>query len=183
MTTGATWIALFRGINVGGNNILPMAELRSGLEGLGFEDVRTYIQSGNVVFRSAARSATQLAKKIADAVEASHGFRVPVLVLSAKELEAAARKNPFPQVSVEKLLHFFFLFEKPKRPDLDALSALATKTEEFRLVERVFYLHAPDGMARSKLGAGAEKVLGVRVTARNLRTVRKLGELVGGPTG
>jgi uncharacterized protein (DUF1697 family) len=176
----ALWIALFRGINVGGNNILPMAELRSGLEGLGFEDVRTYIQSGNAVFRSSARSATQLAKKIADAVEDSHGFRVPIHVLSAKELESAQRKNPFPEVSADKFLHFSFLFEKPKRPDLDALAELATKSEEFRLIERVFYLHAPDGIGRSKLAARAEKCLGVEATGRNLRTVRKLGEMAAG---
>jgi len=176
----ATWIALLRGINVSGKNILPMAELRRELEGLGFEDVQTYIQSGNVVFRSAARSATRAADRIADAVEGAHGFRVPVLVLSAKELEGAVRKNPFPQVSAEKFLHFSFLFETPKRPDLDALAELATKKEEFRLIDRVFYLHAPEGIGRSKLAARAEKHLGVKATGRNLRTVRKLGEMAAG---
>ena len=174
----ATWIALLRGINVSGKNILPMAELRRELEGLGFEDVRTYIQSGNVVFRSGARSAAKLADTIAGAVGESHGFRAPVLVLSAAELASAQRQNPFPKVSAEKALHFLFLFEKPRRPDLDALNELASGKEEFRLAGRVFYLHAPDGIGRSKLAARAEKLLGVEATARNLRTVRKLAELV-----
>lgn len=175
----ATWIALFRGINVGGKNLLPMAKLRGDLEGLGGEDVRTYIQSGNAVFRSSARSGAKLQEEIADTVEASYGFRVPILVLSTKELERALLENPFPEVTEGKSLHLFFLFAKPKRPDLDGLAALATKTEEFRLVERVFYLHAPDGIARSKLAARAEKSLGVGTTARNLRTVQKLVEMVG----
>ena len=176
----ATWIALFRGINVSGKNLLPMAELRGELEGLGFEDVRTYIQSGNVVFRSGARSAKPLAQAIAEAVEASHGFRAPVLVLSARELETARKKNPFPKVAEDRFLHFFFLFEKPRRPDMDKLAALATKTEELRLIDRVFYLHAPDGIGRSKLAARAEKLLGVEATGRNLRTVRKLAEMAAG---
>jgi len=174
----ATWIALFRGINVGGKHLLPMAELRRELEELGCEDVRTYIQSGNVVFRSAARAAAKLQKDIADRVEEAHGFRAPVLLLSARELATALLENPFPKVSLETSLHLFFLFAKPKRPDLKGLAELATKTEEFRLVDRVFYLHAPDGIARSKLAARADKLLGVEGTARNLRTVRKLAEMV-----
>ena len=169
---------LFRGINVGGTNILPMAELRRELEGLGFEDVKTYIQSGNVVFRSGVRSAAKLGDAIAGAVEESHGFRPPVLVLSAGELESALAKNPFPKVPAEKFLHFLFLFTKPKRPDLDALAGLVAKKEEFRLVDRVFYLFAPDGIGRSKLAARAERLLGVEATGRNLRTVRKLAGLV-----
>ena len=174
----ATWIALFRGINVGGKNILPMAELRAELEGLGLENVATYIQSGNVVFRSGARSAAKLQARIVDTVEVSHGFRAPVLVISAKELERALRRNPFPKVTEGKSLHLGFLFTKPKRPDLDAVASLATPTEEFRLVDRVFYLHAPDGVGRSKLAARVEKLLGVEVTARNLRTARKLVEMM-----
>ena len=100
-----------------------------------------------------------------------------MLVLPAKELEAAVAKNPFPQVAEEKHLHLFFLYTKPRHPDLDALADLAQGKEEFRLAGRVFYLHAPDGIARSKLAAGAEKRLGVEATARNLRTARKLVEL------
>lgn len=176
----STWVALFRGINVGGKNTLPMVELRAELEKLALEDVGTYIQSGNVVFRSGTRSTAKLQETITSAVEESHGFQAPVLVLSAKELEAAVRKNPFPKVTGAKFLHFLFLFEKPRHPDLDALADLATSSEEFRLVDCVFYLHAPDGIGRSRLAAQVEKHLGVEVTARNLRTVRKLAEMAAG---
>lgn len=172
------WVALFRGINVGGKNILPMAELRAELEELGLGDVATYIQSGNVVFGSGARSAAKLQETIEAAVQRSHGFRPPVLVLAAKELSQALRKNPFPGVSQPKALHFFFLFARPRRPDLAALAELATPTEELRLVDRVLYLHAPDGIGRSKLATRVEKHLGVPATARNLRTVQKLAEMM-----
>ena len=158
----ALWIALFRGINVGGNHLLPMAELRSLLEGMGCDDVRTYIQSGNVVLRSSVRSRTKLQDAIGQAVEDAKGFRAPVLVLSAKELDSAVRKNPFGAVEDGKLLHFNFLYEKPKRPDLAGLEQLATQGEELRLIERVLYVHTPQGLARSKVALQIEKRLGVQ---------------------
>jgi len=93
----STWIALFRGINVGGNHILPMAELREALASLGLREVRTYIQSGNVVFASPAKSAAALGDSIADCIEQQKGFRPRVLVLTPAELSAAADANPYPE--------------------------------------------------------------------------------------
>jgi uncharacterized protein (DUF1697 family) len=174
-----TWIALFRGINVGGNNILPMAELRAELEALGLGDVRSYIQSGNVVFESKSRSAKALGTKISKCVEEHHGFRPRVFVLTREELQAACDANPFPKaVSEPKTLHYAFLAEAPKAADVDALDALCSKTETWELSDAVFYLHAPDGIGRSKLAAVAEKHLGVATTGRNHRTVAKLLEMV-----
>lgn len=175
-----TWIALFRGINVGGNNILPMKELVAELSKLGFEKVKTYIQSGNVVFQSSEASAEVLADKISKAVEASHGFTPKVLVLSVGELTRAIASNPFPEGESEpKTLHLFFLAAAASDPDWDALRQVQTSTERFELVDRVFYLHAPDGIGRSKLAAKVEKCLGVPVTARNWRSAGKVREMAG----
>ena len=173
----STWIALFRGINVGGNNILPMKELTAMLEGLGCTGVKTYIQSGNVVFRKSGSKASQLAKSIGKSVLSAYGFEPKVLFLTVQELENAVRSNPFTEAEEDpKSLHIFFLAEKPKSPNLKALNELKTRSESFSLIEKLFYLHEPDGVGRSKLAAKAEKLLGVSATARNWRTVSKLLE-------
>ncbi len=174
-----TWIALFRGINVGGKNVLPMVKLRAELEALGLEQVRTYIQSGNAVFESAAEGSTSLAAQISDRVEEQYGFRPRVLVLSRDDLAAAIESNPFPgAVADPKTLHFFFLAEPALDPDHTRLEEAKAPTEHYGLTDRVFYLHAPDGIGRSKLAANAEKALGVATTARNFRTVDKLSGMV-----
>jgi len=177
----ATWIGLFRGINVGGNNILPMAKLKSDLEALDLRNVRTYIQSGNVVFDASAKTAASLSKKIASQIEERHGFRPHVIILSCDDLLAAIDSNPFPRAAAEpKTLHFYFLAEPAVNPDKTALNKLKSPTENFKLTGRVFYLHAPDGIGRSKLAANAEKHLGVVTTGRNYRTVDKLRSMVMG---
>lgn len=171
----ATWIALLRGINVGGNNILPMAELRSDLESLGLNNVRTYIQSGNVVFDSTARSASSLTKKIASRIEERHGFRPHILLLKHGDLLAAVEANPFPDaVSNPKTLHFLLLAQTPTDPNILEIDEARSPTEAYNLTDRVFYLHAPDGIGRSKLAAKVERHLGVVATGRNFRTVEKL---------
>lgn len=174
-----TWIALLRGINVGGKNILPMAELRNDLETLKLRNVRTYIQSGNVVFDAASKSAAALAGKITRCIEERHGFRPRLLLLTPAQLTAAIEANPFPKaVSEPKTLHFFFLAEPARDADLQALEAVKARTEAYALTDAVFYLHAPDGIGRSKLAARAETHLGVVATARNYRTVEKLVAMV-----
>src|SRR5688500_2370880 len=134
-----TCIALFRGINVGGSHLLPMKELKAVLEKNGCVDVRTYIQSGNVIFRSAMTDAARLAKRLTAAVSRSHGFEPRVLVLTRGDLERAAAGNPFPEADENpKSLHLFFLAELPKKPDLKSLEALKAKTERFELKGRIF---------------------------------------------
>lgn len=173
------WIALFRGINVGGNNLLPMRELAALLVKLGASDVSTYIASGNVVFRHDSDAAPALAQRIGRAVHQAYGFEPRVLLLSHAELEQAAATNPFLQhCSDHKTVHVMFLAEAPLQPDLAGLDRAKGPAESFVLSGRCFYLHTPAGLADSKLATRAEKLLGVAGTARNWRTVSKLLELV-----
>jgi uncharacterized protein (DUF1697 family) len=170
-----TYIALFRGINVGGSHMLPMKDLKVVLEQNDCLDVRTYIQSGNVIFRSAVADVERLAKRVTGAVSKSHGFEPRVLVLTRTELAKAAAGNPFSEAHENpQSVHLFFLAEPPRKPDLKACEALRANTERFVLKGNVFYLHTPDGFGRSKLAARAERLLGVAATARNWRTVTTL---------
>jgi uncharacterized protein (DUF1697 family) len=172
------YIALFRAMNVGGNNRLPMKVLVRLLEGMGLSNVKTYIQSGNAVFDSDLKDAPALGKSISAAISKAHGFAPRLLVLKSAELAKAIRSNPFPEAESESAtLHVTFLSATPKHPDLQALTAVKTTGERFLLKGRLFYLYAPDGIGRSKLAARIEKALGVTGTARNWRTLRKLEEL------
>ena len=175
------WIALLRGINVGGRNKLPMADLVSELENVGLRDPKTYIQSGNAVFRSEETEAAALADRIATAVEAGHGFRPRVTVLTLEALRAAVAGNPFsvPDAGA-KTVHLFFLSEPASDPDLAGLDAATTETEEYVLTPGVLYLHAPDGVGRSKFAGRAERLLRVPATARNLRSAGGILELAEG---
>jgi uncharacterized protein (DUF1697 family) len=170
-----TFIALFRGINVGGHNILPMKELASVLESIGLLCVRTYIQSGNVVFQSNTTDVQKLSNAISTAVATSHGFSPRVLLLLAQALREAIASNPFPDgVAEPKTLHLFFLASSPANPKVEHLASLRAVREEFRLIDKVLYLHAPDGIGRSKLAANVEKAMGVPATARNWRSALKI---------
>ena len=166
------FIALFRGINVGGKNILPMKELAAVFEGLGLAKVQTYIQSGNVIFQAESSSTQELARNIGAAVSNSHEFAPKVLVISLQEFRNAAASNPFPEgESDPKSLHLFFLKSAPSNPDIKKLESLQSAGERFKLIGTVFYFHAPEGIGRSKLAANVEKALGVAGTGRNWRSV------------
>lgn len=174
-----TWVAFLRGINVGGKNSLPMKELVRELEALELRNVRTYIQSGNAVFESAKKVPANLGTRIASRIEERYGFKPHVLILSATAFEKAVQANPFPEAASEpKTLHLSFLASSPKSPDIDALTAVQTPTERFRLIGQVFYLHAPDGIGRSKLATKVEKAMGVDATARNWRTIDSVREML-----
>lgn len=165
------YVVLLRGINVGGHNSLPMQDLREILESLGYEGVRTYIQSGNVVLTAGSPPDGAV---ISAALEERFGFLPRVLVIPGPEFEAVAEANPFKdEVAEPKHLHILFLSEA-STADLDALEARKGLSESFTLTADAFYLHAPDGIGRSKLAADAERILGVEATGRNLNTVRKL---------
>jgi uncharacterized protein (DUF1697 family) len=188
--TTQTWIALLRGVNVGGKNKLPMKELAALLETLGLSDVRTYIQSGNAVFQGPRGPAPALAAAIASAIEDTFDFRPGVIVIGKEEFAKAAASNPFPEAAQEdgKTLHLFFLGEAPpkggskkksaaKTLDAACLDAVTLPSERWRVAGAVFYLHAPEGFGNSKLAAKAERCLGVPATARNWRTVCELLKL------
>ena len=166
------WVALLRAVNVGGVNSLPMAEFRDMLVDLGLESPKTYIQSGNAVFR-APLSAPVLAQKIVDAIHARFGFRPPILMLEAEALVRTLAANPFPEVAEPTHLHAFFMDRALPDAGFAFLKALATPTERYAVRGRVLWLHLPEGIGRSKL---AKRVgdLPVDITARNLRTVEAL---------
>lgn len=176
-----TCIALLRGINVGGNCSLPMKELVAVLEGMGARKVRTYIQSGNAVFECAGKNSARLSKQLAAEILKRRGFEPYVHILTLEALQAAVAGNPFPEAVVDPgSLHLGFLASPPRKPDLEKLSSLRKESERFHLTPGVFYLHAPEGVGKSKLAAGAEKCLGVPMTDRNWRTVCKVLEMAGG---
>ncbi|MBU0654532.1 MAG: DUF1697 domain-containing protein [Gammaproteobacteria bacterium] len=173
----SNYIALFRGINVGGRHILPMSDLAEILYQLGCDNIQTYIQSGNVVFQNTSQQTSALAKSISTKVAKVRGFAPKVLLLEAADIEVAIANNPFPTEN-GKALHFFFMEAVPPSPDLETLAKLKLPSEDFKLLHNVFYLYAPDGIGHSKLAEKVEKYLGTNVTARNWNTVSKLLEMV-----
>ena len=170
------YIALFRGINVGGKYILPMQDLKNIFEKLNCKNVTSYIQSGNIVFNY-EKDAAKIGSKIQSAVFNNFGFKPAILILTSQEFMSAVKNNPFSS-NEGKTIHFFFASSTPSSPELQKLNILKSETEKFKLLENVFYLYAPDGIGRSKLAASVEKCIGVSVTARNLNTINKIISLL-----
>ncbi len=176
------WIGLFRGINVGGNNKLPMKELTKAMLADGFTDVKTYIASGNVVFKSDASDfATpeeDLGYMIEMFVEQKFGFRPRVMVLSLEYLEKILAANPFKDHEHKgKAQHIFLPFSSTVRADLSLLESLKAPGEAFHLGDHAFYLYAPEGIGRSKLAEKVDRALKTPTTARNLNTVETLRDM------
>ena len=165
-----TWICLLRGINVGGRNVVPMKSLVNVLSTIGCVNVSTYIQSGNVVFQHRSDARERLQSGIEEAVGREFGFRPLVHLLAAETLEDVVNDNPFP-TDDPKALHVFFLTEQPASPDLTGMNEIRAASEGCDVGAHAVYLHAPDGIGRSKLAARIEKLVGVPATARNWRTV------------
>ncbi|MDK1488910.1 DUF1697 domain-containing protein [Sinorhizobium sp. 7-81] len=163
------YVALLRAINVGGTGKLPMADLKVVCEGLGFTDVKTYTQSGNVLFRSAL-SETEVQKRLEDALAKRMGNAPGVILRSRSELRKVVDQAPFADAKPNFLLVTFL----PEQPPADALDKLvAPDGEEVQISGREIYIHFPNGSGKSKLKLPALKP----GTARNLNTVRKLAEL------
>lgn len=166
-------VALLRGINVGGKNLVPMKVLAEAFVKAGCRDVVTYIQSGNVVFSA---SATVL-KKLPGLI--SETFGVPVVIRSHEQLAAAIGKNPYLKEGAdEKTLHLVFLADTPESEAIAKLDPDRSPPDRFHVVEREIYLHAPNGLGRSKLtNAWMDSKLSTVSTARNWATVKKLMEM------
>lgn len=173
----SAYIALFRSINVGGKNILPMEELVGYFEAEGCKGVKTYVQSGNVVFQSKKKFDAKRITAVSSRVQKAKGFEPKILILTPEDLRTAVKNNPFSTDS-GKALHFYFLETAAQRPDMAKLKSLKAGSEEYSLSDKVLYLYAPVGIGRSKLAAGVEKALGVAVTARIWNTVNKLLSMV-----
>ena len=175
-----TYVALLRGINLGARNKISMAALRELFEELGARNVRTYVQSGNVVFES-ARSARDLRERIEQAIDRELGLDVRVLLRSARHLVDVVRNNPF-STHDGASLHVTFLEKRPKQSRVHELDPKQFLPDEFRVVGAEVYLHCPNGYGRSKLSnAFFESRLDVAATTRNWRTVTALAELASAP--
>ncbi|MEH0574838.1 MULTISPECIES: DUF1697 domain-containing protein [Streptomyces] len=180
MTT-TTYAALLRGINVGGSKKVPMAELRTLLEGLDLGDVRTYLQSGQAVFSSDHGNEESLAAEITAAIEKHFGFGVDVLVRDHAFLKAVVDACPFPAAELQaKQLHVTYFSAPVDEERYAGIDRDAHLPEEFRLGDRVLYLYAPDGLGRSKLAEQLSRPRlnkGLIATTRNWNTVVKLVEM------
>jgi uncharacterized protein (DUF1697 family) len=175
--TPSTYIALLRGINVGGHKVIKMDQLRTAFEGLEFENVATYVQSGNVVFKSPRKTPADLSKKIEEMLLRRFNMSVPVIVRTAEEVDDVIRNNPFLNergIDVGRL-HVTFLSLTPQKTAMKGLDAIAAGPDRFHCRGREIYLHCPNGFGGTKLSINAfEKVLAVGATTRNWNTVNKL---------
>ena len=171
-------VALLRGINVGGKHPLPMASLRATLEAAGCAEVRTYIQSGNVVLSHRARSGGRVAAEIEERIAEAAGMEVSVVVRSAAEWTQIVSANPFPAAGPTQL-HVVFMKEPVSPSVAEGLDLDALAPEELVVSGRELYLHLPDGMGRAKLPVALERSrLGGTGTSRNWRTVLALDEML-----
>ena len=171
-----TWIALLRAINLGSHNKIPMADLRAVVASLGYRDVRTYIASGNVLFRADGDEAG-IARALADAVAARWGLDVPVVVRDRAGLERARDAHPYTDGD-EKIRAVMFLDGAPT--GAESLDSKRSPPDEFQLIGREVHMICPNTFAETKLSVDYfERRLGCKATTRNWRTLCKLIELAG----
>ncbi len=157
---------------------MPMQPLSEMLLAMGCQNVKTYIQSGNVLLEHQQADRQLLSELIATQMEHNFGFTPKMCLLTLNELQQAIANNPFKAAqSAPKSLHVFFLSEPVVDDKSEQLKLLKEPSESFQLLGQTFYLHAPEGTGRSKLAAKVEKILAVPVTARNWNTVTKLTAL------
>lgn len=173
-------VALLRGINVGGKNMLRMVELAKMFTATGCENVQTYIQSGNVIFEAASDTSAKFAEKISAKIEKKFGCKVPVVLRTLKEMEAIVTGNPFLEAGVaEDLCHVMFLADMPAKDGLARLDPARSAPDEYIVHGREIYLKLPNGVGRSKLtNAYFDSKLGTISTGRNWRTVLKLMDMM-----
>lgn len=174
------FLALLRGINVGGKNKLPMKDLVALFEQAGCNHVRTFIQSGNVIFHADRGNVAGLSNGITRRIEERFGHRVPVVLRTAEELGETIRNNPFlTSGAQEKTLHVYFLATQPDAHAVDALDLQRSQPDAFLVRGREIYLQLPNGMARTKLtNAYFDSRLSTISTARNWNTVLQLHQLM-----
>jgi uncharacterized protein (DUF1697 family) len=174
------YISLLRGINVSGQKKIQMKDLKFLYESLNFEEVATYIQSGNVIFSSSETDASELAKRIENAINKKFGYEVFVILRSRDELEQAIENNPFikrKDIDTSKL-YVTFLKKLPADSKKDDFVRIKKDSEEYDLVRKELYLYLPEGYGRTKLtNTYIERKLKVNATTRNWRTVNKLLEM------
>jgi uncharacterized protein (DUF1697 family) len=174
------YVALLRGINLGGHKKIKMDELRAALAAMGFDDVKTYIQSGNVVFKAAKISDKALSKKIEATILSKFGHSVSVIIRTAEEFEQVIANNPFlkqPDIDQTKL-HVMFLREPPGQSAVQQLETLVLKPDQFRFLAKELYFYLPNGVAESVvMKKPIDRVLAIPTTMRNWRTVNTIQQM------
>jgi len=177
----AAYIAMLRGVNVTGHNTIKMEVLRGLCQGLGFRNVETYVQSGNIVFQALLENPEAISKRIGETVLRSFGFDTPVLVRTSKEIGNVIASNPFLKekgIDSSKL-HVTFLSETAQKGSEKKLETLATNPDRFYPASHEIYLYCPGGYGRTRLSNNAiEKALSVEATTRNWKTTNTLFEMV-----
>lgn len=177
------YVAMLRGINLGGRKRIVMENLRSSFDALGYPDARTYVQSGNIVFNTGASTDNDLSRKIGEKILRDYGFPVAVITRNAAEMTKIVRANPFLKergIDSSKL-HATFLSDLPAKSSLSRMDKLNGAPDRFRVVKREVYLHCPNGYGRTKLSNNAiEKALSVQATTRNWNTVSTLEKMSSG---
>lgn len=177
-----TFISILRGINVSGQKKILMADLKSLFESLKFSDVNTYIQSGNVSFKTNEKvSDIELAEKIEKAIYKKYSFEVPVIIRNGDELKKLTASNPFlkeKDIDIKKL-HVTFLSHMPGNAEINSIAGVDYSPDRFVIAGKEIYLHTPEGYGETKLSNNFfEKKLKVKATTRNWNTVNKLLEMV-----
>lgn len=174
------YISILRGINVSGHKIIKMSDLKVLYEKLGFENVTTYIQSGNLIFESKLTSENEIIIKIEKAISDSYNYEVPVLVKNMNDMENIINNNPFSnQTNIDvKKLHVTFLSDNTENELIEKIKDYKSGNDKFIIDEKVIYLYCPDGYGNTKLNnTFFEKKLQIKATTRNWQTVNKLFEI------
>lgn len=172
-----TYISILRGINVSGKNIIKMTDLKQLYEKLSFIDVQTYIQSGNVVFKTKEQNIVTLEKAIKEQINTQFGYDIPVLVIKSEKLKKIIETVPFKNIDTSKL-HVTFLANISTNPLVEQIMEKKASSELVHLTEKAVYIYCPDGYGKTKLSTNfLEKKLKVSATTRNWKTVNKLLEL------
>ena len=175
------YISMLRGINVSGQNKIKMEELKVLYESLGLKSVKTYIQSGNVIFESPESDVSELVNKIETAIKQAFGFSVIVTIRTMNEFQHVVKNNPFYEKVKEdvKKLHVTFLSDTPSKSSLDLINKLENEPDEWFIAGKEIYLYCPNGYGRTKLTNNYfEKKLNVSATTRNWKTVNKLYDFI-----
>lgn len=169
------YISILRGINVSGKNIIKMEALKQLFEGLGFQNVTTYVQSGNVIFSVKQMDIQKLENLIRLQIEKDFGLKVPVIVLTKEKLKQAIDKNPFANDKDQTFLHFTFLAQNSVSYSYESIENKKMNGEEIHIDKNVVYLYCPNGYGKTKLtNTFLENKLKVTATTRNWKTITEL---------
>ncbi len=176
-----TFIAFLRGINVSGQKKIKMADLRSCLEHSGLENLRTYIQSGNLVFDTQEKDSSVIGTKIFEVIKTNFGYEVPILVVEPSTLQQVLDNNPFSSIAEQKNQYFTLLFDIPIVEMKESFQQMTFDHEDFHYSDKCIYLNCKLGAGKAKLNNNLiENKLKIRATTRNLNTMQKMVQLANG---